>query len=115
MPTPSDLIVVNATPMLALDACDQLDLLRSLYKRVLIPEEVDRELAVGGATALPIGLTADHRTWIEVQPVTNPPSASLLAQLDRGEAEVITLALEMGAAPVLIGDNQRALETNFNC
>lgn len=106
MPMPSDLIVVNAAPMLALDACDQLDLLRSLYKRVLIPEEVERELGVGGLTALPMGLTAVHRTWIEVQPVTTPPSTSLLAELDLGEAEVITLAVELGSSPVLIDENR---------
>lgn len=104
MSTLSSLVVSNTTPLIALDACNQLDLLRSLYVRLIIPEEVERELSRGGGTALPTGLTAAHRAWIEVQPVLHPPSASLLSRLDAGEAEVITLALEIGASLVLIDE-----------
>lgn len=108
MSTPSSLIVSNTGPLIALDACNQLDLLRSLYTRVVVPEEVERELARGGGTALPSGLTADHRAWIEVLPLSNPPSAALLTRLDAGEASVITLALEIGA-PIVLIDERRGL------
>jgi predicted nucleic acid-binding protein len=104
MSTPSNLVVSNTTPLIALDACNQLDLLRSLYGSIIIPEEVERELSRGGGTALPTGLTAAHRAWIGVRSVSNPPSASLLARLDAGEAEVIILALEIGASLVLIDE-----------
>lgn len=104
MSTPISLVVSNATPLIALDACNHLDLLRALYGRLIIPEEVDRELSRGGGTALPAGLTAAHRVWIEVRPVSNPPSAALLTRLDAGEAEVIALALEIGASLVLIDE-----------
>lgn len=109
MSTPSSLVVSNTGPLIALDACNQLDLLRSLYTRVVVPEEVERELARGGGTALPSGLTADHRAWIEVLPLSNPPSTALLTRLDAGEAAVITLALELGAPLVLI-DEKRGLK-----
>jgi hypothetical protein len=109
MSTPSSIVVSNSTPLIALDACNQLDLLRTLYGRLIIPEEVDREISIGGSTGLPTGLTPDHRVWIEVQPVSSPPSTALLARLDAGEAEVITLGLEMGASLVLI-DEKRGLK-----
>ena len=105
MSTPSNPLVVNTSPLLALAACNQIELLRSLYVRVVVPEEVDKELSVGTKRSiLPAGLTAAHRVWIEVVPVTYAPKASLLAELDSGEAEVITLALELNASTVLIDE-----------
>lgn len=108
MSTSSRLVVSNTGPLIALDACNQLHLLRSLFARVVVPEEVEKELACGGGTALPSGLTADHRAWIEVLPLSNPPSAALLARLDAGEAAVIALALEIGA-PIVLIDERRGL------
>jgi predicted nucleic acid-binding protein len=104
MSTPSSLVVSNTTPLIALDACNQLDLLRFLYARIIVPTEVANELARGGATGLPAGLTASHLAWIEVRPLANPPSGALLARLDPGEAEVITLALEIEADLVLMDE-----------
>jgi predicted nucleic acid-binding protein len=106
MPTPSSLIVSNTGPLIALDACKQLELLRSLYTRIVVPEEVERELATGGTTALLTGLTHDHRAWIEVLPLTNRPAQALLDRLDVGEAAVITLALEIRASLVLIDEKK---------
>lgn len=105
MSTLSDLIVVNASPLLALDACSQIGVLRSLYARIVVPDEVDKELSVGKTQSLlPGGLTAEHRAWIEVLPLSSPPKASLTARLDPGEASVIALALELGASLVLIDE-----------
>lgn len=105
MSTPADLVVVNTSPLLALDACSQIDLLRAIYKRVVIPDAVDKELTAGSARPLlPGGLTAEQRTWIQVLPPSNPIKASLLAKLDPGEASVIQLALELGTPHVLIDE-----------
>jgi hypothetical protein len=108
MSTPGDLIVVNTSPLLALDACNQIDVLRSLYARIIVPEEVEKELCPGGKTRilLPGGLTTAHRTWIEVVPLSSPPKASLSMSLDAGEAAVIALALELGASQVLIDERK---------
>ena len=105
MSTPADLIVVNTSPLLALDACNQIEVLRSLYARVVVPDEVDQELSAGKTRPLlPGGLTDAHRAWIEVLPISGPPDASLAAVLDPGEAAVITLALELGASQVLLDE-----------
>jgi uncharacterized protein len=106
MPTSGSLVVVNSTPLISLDACNQLDLLRALYAQVVVPEAVERELAHGGATALPKGLTGAHRKWIQVRRLSRRPSPALLAVLDVGEAEVIALALELGSPLVIIDERE---------
>jgi predicted nucleic acid-binding protein len=68
---------------------------------VLIPEEVARELQMGhrGEPTIP------DLPWIDVTPVQSQSTVDVLAQdLDRGEAEVLTLALERSAAQVIIDD-----------
>jgi len=105
MSTPTDVVVVNAGPLLALDACNQIELLRHLYARVVVPDIVDGELSSDtGHPLLQGGLTAAHRTWIEVLAPSSPIKPSLLAQLDDGEASVISLAIELGASTVLIDE-----------
>lgn len=104
MPQSSSLVVVNTSPLISLDACNQLDLLRKFYAQVIVPAEVERELSVGGATGLPNGLTRAHRRWIKVRTLRAPPSPALVAALDLGEAEVIALALEISCSLVLIDE-----------
>jgi uncharacterized protein len=104
MPPPSRVVVADSSPLISLDACNQLALLRRLYSRVIVPEEVERELSVGGATGLPRGLTRTHRKWIEVLTLNAPPAPALVAVLDPGEAEVIALALQVGCPLVLLDE-----------
>jgi predicted nucleic acid-binding protein len=56
MPPPSSAVVADTSPPISLDACNQLDLLRKLYSRVVVPRAVEVELSVGGTTGLPRGL-----------------------------------------------------------
>src|SRR2546423_7609390 len=101
MPPPSSVVVADTSPLISLDSCNQLDLLRRLYDRVDVPEEVERELSVGGATGLPRGLTRAHRNWIKVRALRAQPQQALLAALGPGEAAVIALALATGCPLVL--------------
>ena len=89
MPASSESVVVNTGPLLALDACDQIELLRSLYGRVVVPEEVQQELGPGGGTALSTGLTAAHLGWVEVLSLSSSAPLAMLEKLDIGEASVI--------------------------
>ena len=103
MPEMPRLVVVNTTPIIALALLDKLDLLRQLYGQVIAPSAVWTEVLAGGSTGTG---SAELReaTWLRVSSLHDPRSADLLADLDRGEAEVIALALEMNADLVIIDE-----------
>ena len=99
-------IVADTGPLIALARAGRLDLLRRLYRRILIPPTVHGELAIGSgrpvATALAGALTAG---WICVQSVANRQTVLELGQLlDRGEAEAIALAEQLDARFLLIDE-----------
>ena len=104
MPPPSNAVVADTSPLISLDACNQLYLLRKLYSRVVVPQAVKVELSVCGTTGLPKGLTRAHRKWIQVRGVSTPLAPALVAALHLGEAEVIALALELGSPLVLLDE-----------
>lgn len=104
MPPPTSPLVADTSPLISLDACKQLGLLRKLYGSVVVPRAVERELSVGGTTGLPKGLTRAHRKWIGVRTLGAAPPPALVAALDIGEAEVIALALEIGGPLVLLDE-----------
>lgn len=104
MPDRSKAIVTNTTPLSALAAATgSLDVLRSLYTRVVVPYEVAEEIRVGGKDAF--GLDVFERaSWLEIShsPVVLPPY--LQNSLDRGEASVIQTALQEGIELVCIDE-----------
>jgi uncharacterized protein len=104
LPRRNSQIVADTGPLIALDACNQIQLLRELFSRVFIPQEVAQELSVGGLTGLPKGLTPSLRRWINVKALTKKPEQPFTAALDDGEAEVIALALELPSQLVLIDE-----------
>jgi hypothetical protein len=86
----------------------------ALYTTVTIPPAVRNEITRQGAGAEELA-TAD---WLIIQAPRNRLRVSqLAAELDRGEAEAISLALELGA--VLLIDEykgrQRALALGLEC
>jgi len=98
-------IVINTSPLLALAACDQLELLRRLHRRVVVPHAVITELERGQAK--PLALEVERPAWLEVAALASAPSPLLAAYLDAGEAAVIALAVEQGIRRVVI-DERRA-------
>ena len=103
MPEEARLVVVNTTPIIALSLIGELDLLRLLYGQVLAPPSVEAEVLAGGRGG--IGASELQKaSWLRINSLQDPNRADLLADLDRGEAEVIALAQELNADLVIIDE-----------
>jgi predicted nucleic acid-binding protein len=95
-------IVCNAGPLIALALVGQLEVLPALYRNILVPEAVRREVVDSGfgragSTELKLA------PWIEVVPSIAVDSL-LEAEVGRGESQVIALARAREAALVLIDE-----------
>jgi hypothetical protein len=103
MPDERRIVVCNATPLIALSLIDQLPLLRDIYQSILIPAAVHQEVMAGGTSG--VGATElEEADWIQVIQLRDPARAELLSDLDRGEAEVLALSLELNAEIAIIDD-----------
>jgi predicted nucleic acid-binding protein len=92
----------------------RLALIEQLYGSIDIPEAVARELAA----ALPEQFSEQaikNLSWLKVHSVKNRPlTESLLLDLDAGEAEAITLSMEMKAGFLLIDERRgRSIAQRF--
>lgn len=101
---PDGPVVLNNTPLVALWAIDRLDLLRSLFSEVLIPEAVAAEFLGIERTVRELAL--ETAPWIRTTPLAQPWQALAFSGLDRGEAEVLALAEERNARLVVLDDRK---------
>jgi predicted nucleic acid-binding protein len=103
MPDRKQRVICNTTPLIALSIIDKLSLLERLYGSVLIPEAVEDEIMAGrqGKAGFHIVQATE---WITTVPLEDPIRATLLSDLDRGEAEVIALALETSADLIILDE-----------
>lgn len=100
------IVVSNTSPLTNLAAIGQFQLLHRLYEAVHIPNAVWDELNAQGqawpgrdeVAAAPwvVRHVAGHQTLV----------TALMADLDRGEAESIALALELGAELMLLDEKE---------
>jgi predicted nucleic acid-binding protein len=97
-------VILNNTPLVALWSLDQLALLRELFTEVLIPPAVHEEFLAIERPARQVALT--DAPWIKITPLTNPRLALAYAGLDKGEAEVLTLANELSARLVIMDERK---------
>lgn len=102
MPDAQRIVISNTTPIISLAAIQQLHLLQKLYGEVWIPAAVKAELLAGGLRAG--AWEVQSASYIRTVPLNDPHRAKLLSDLDRGEAEVIALALEHQADLVIIDE-----------
>ena len=92
------IVVSDTSPITALLAVQQAELLKQLFGEVVIPNAVETELLRTHPT-LP--------AWLRVQPLQNSAKANLYARsVDRGEAEAIALAEELHADHLLIDERK---------
>jgi predicted nucleic acid-binding protein len=102
---PDGPIVCNAGPLIALSMVGQLDLLRKLYRRVIVPEAVVREVVSGGLGRIGASQIADAE-WLERSDLAIPEPL-LALELGPGEAAVLATGYRLQAQLVLI-DERRA-------
>lgn len=102
------LTVSNTSPILNLAIIEHLNLLPQQFEEVWIPNAVQEELRLDvdlpGSEIIRQAL-ADG--WLKVKPIENAAFVQVLArELDRGEAEAIVLAIEMGAGRILLDERE---------
>lgn len=106
------IVVSDTSPLSGLAIVGYLPLLQQLYERVLIPSAVADELIRGGEDDDRISQVLSL-SWIEVRQPNDLQQVALLetdCNLDRGEAQAITLALELGADELLIDERFDCLD-----
>lgn len=95
------IVVADTSPINYLVLIGQVNLLKQLYSRVLIPSAVLAELQNPLAPEAVRDWVARAPSWLEVR---TPKTSIKLPQLDAGESEAISLATEVHADVVLIDD-----------
>lgn len=100
------IVVSDTTPLSNLLQIDKLNLLKQLYKKLIIPPAVFDELSVLESIGVSIKPIEDAE-WISiVSPKNRSKVEELLKHLDRGEAEAIALAIEVDIEYFLIDEKQ---------
>lgn len=97
-------VVCNAGPLIALGILGQLDLRKSLFDEVWVPDAVQREITHGGLKLSGVENFRQAR-WIHIA-APKQKDELLAALLDAGEAAVIALAREQGIRLVLIDERK---------
>jgi predicted nucleic acid-binding protein len=103
------IIVADTSPLNYLVQIQRESLLGALYKKVIIPEAVFRELSHSSAPWAVSQWLLHVPGWIEVRGIVSPPDTSL-AWLGPGEREAIQLAQEQHADLLLIDERRGRLE-----
>ena len=97
-------VVSNSGPLINLAKVGQFTLLRDLFRHITIPPAVFEEVVVRGGGQPGAGET-DTAQWITCGMLERSEVADILAaELDRGEAEAIALALQEKADWLLIDE-----------
>lgn len=94
-------VVSNSSPLIFISAVGMLDLLRSEFWVILIPEAVYKEVTSKNSKGFGEIKSAN---WIRVELLKNEKSRSFYPVLDEGEEKAIILAIEQKADLLLIDD-----------
>jgi hypothetical protein len=111
------IIVSDTSPITNLAAIGQLDLLRQLYSRVIIPEAVYNQM-VDINKIVPGAVEVKTLSWIQTQTVINSLQVTEIQENNQsihlGEAEAIILSLEIKADLLLMDERRgRIVATNY--
>jgi len=100
------IVVSNSTVLIGLAKIGKLDLLRKIFSKIYIPQEVFIELVEKGKRK-PGSEKIKNARWIESKSVKDRTQVNLLlASLEKGEAEVLCLAKELKAGLILLDEEK---------
>ncbi len=97
-------VILNNTPLVALWTIQQWNLLNNLFDNILIPSAVEAEFLATRSAQRRQDLI--RSPWIQTTTLNNPKHALAYTSLDRGEAEVLALAVERSARLVVIDERK---------
>jgi predicted nucleic acid-binding protein len=98
------IIVSDTSPIIALAACEKLDVLDSMFKKVCIPQAVFNELTIPDKPQ-----AAEIAKWARgrIVPAINTAAiAAFSLSLDPGESEALSLYWEIAADYMLIDEKR---------
>lgn len=100
------IVVTDSTVLIGLAKLGQLTLLKEIFSKVSIPDEVFKEVVEQGKDK-PGSKLIRESSWIETKAVKDKTQVRfLMGSLDRGEAEVLALARELDADLILIDEEK---------
>jgi predicted nucleic acid-binding protein len=98
------IIVSDSGPLIALAKLNLLFILQELFEEITIPEEVWKEVVERGKGKAGSELIEKAR-WIKVKEVEDDLSVEILCMdIERGEAETITLAKKLNADMLILDE-----------
>lgn len=99
------IVIADTSPINYLVRIGEIDLLPTLFGRVVLPMAVCRELQDPLAPDAVRRWISNPPDWVDVRATRLTPDTALLrADLDAGEQEAILLALELDAGQLIIDD-----------
>lgn len=99
-------VVSNTSPLTNLAAIGKFELLYDLFEEIRIPEGVWRELNAKDRK-WPGQAEVASAEWVKSQPVMDEVFVKALqTNLDRGEAETIALAIQIGAEIAILDEKE---------
>lgn len=109
------IVISNTSPIINLASINRLELLSKIFKQIIIPQEVYQEIVIIGA-GQPGSNEVKKFDWIKVRQVKNRALVEALKiELDAGEAEAISLAIELKADFLLIDEKLgRTIASRFD-
>jgi predicted nucleic acid-binding protein len=99
------LVIADTSPINYLLLIGHIDILPSLFGKIILPTTVCDELKHPKAPLMVRNWAAAPPPWVDVRPVSPLEDASLQA-LDPGEGAAIALAIELNADLLLMDDEE---------
>lgn len=99
------IVVADTSQSTILILIEEIDILRTMYGKVVVPRAVHEELLRPSAPEVVRNWIDRLPAWLEIRNPVNAPDI-LLSSLDPGERDAIMLAAELRADRLLVDDRQ---------